>query len=406
MSNKLVLWYSSLIDFIEKKSSPDYRTRFHQRINPQEWSRWRKFISFYVVFFHSDFQTKILHFIDLSVLWIILIWFGYAILNVMYGLRFQQHPIKSPFDIKLFPLSSSSIFLIVTFIILVFMTVISYWRYIEFFRDRRYSVRLRVIFFIIYLILIGLAFYYFEFGRPGILQFLNPQLWMNKLGENPVYSAYLFLFLCPLVFFLCLFFLEMIVDTSLIIVSVIMVIYRSQTSFPQKMIMDVYDSRIPTNGEEDEKGFFVHDFKTNELIHIRKLAETNLEVTEKRSIPVAISLAVLAILASSSPIEKIINKFMELSLGVINIMVSATFMNKPPVNYSNTQLFIYAIFFTLGLILVGLLFQYLYSTIKNVGIQNVIAQVCTLVEYENEQKNEKKQKYLERRKLILWKRKW
>lgn len=222
------------------------------------------------------------------------------------------------------------------------------WSYIEFIRDNRYSVlaKIALSFILVVLCLIqSVSLFTIRNIRVIPLDRLVKVGFFVGAGFTPW-------------FIIIVYILVSVVWSYIILVRYTEVIQKPLTEQAIRQLLEV---DIPENNDGKWK---ILDLRKDEITYLRKWAETNLDNSEKRTIPTLVLSTLLGFFISTSFFrEMILNLF------------------KQEGSRNNLQAFITAMLLPLIVYFFSVFSRTLVSLFKNIAIQSLIVETCIVAEY-------------------------
>jgi len=249
------------------------------------------------------------------------------------------------------------------------LTLASYWRWIEFFRDRRYPAYWRLILTLLFAAMV------ISFPNWGL-----DAEWRN-LFSSRVLQDYRGLrqfvlisvrFLIPLGTFYYMLAVDTVVFGTWLLRVIFEYLRSAHSPLPKDLIRELALEPIPSSRGE-RKGWRLTELAEAELESLRKWAAANREGTDKRLLPTAVLFGVLATFANTQTFNRAIDRVLVWSAEVLSTgpLVSEgvlTFMGKEIVLAS--------------VLLLGMVFLYqLLLLFRNLVTQSLIIEACIVVEY-------------------------
>ncbi len=373
--------FEALIEHVQKLAFPPLRKGVTAPPDMTNWSRLRR-IAFKI---SSPLPTTFklepfdISFIILGVWWGVSVFWGIcadASLQVLKsspptGSQSEQTTIWVKF----------AVYLVV--VLVVALIPAAYWRWVEFFRDRRYAGYWRLILTLLFVIIILASFW--ESGQDYSLRF------QSRFLENRVSLIFLaityVLFLIPT----GTFYYMLVIDTAVFGGSLLWAIFNYLISthipFPKKFIREIVLKPIPSS--EDKEEWRLTELTKAELESLHRWAEANREGTEKRLLPTLVLFGILAVFANTQAFNRVLDKALAWLYRLpIELMGLARSVGASPGNtfiaYQAKMFeFISIVILICLFILVPLLL--LLLLFRNLVTQSLIIEACIVAEYVREQ---------------------
>jgi len=258
--------------------------------------------------------------------------------------------------------------------VVIMLAVAAYWRWIEFFRDCRYSKRWRLILALGF-VAIAFSFPYWAF-RPEY----RAQFPLHLLEDN----VDLILFAIMYIFFLIppgTFYYMLVIDTAVFGRWLLLVIGQYFVSahdpFPKKSIREIVLEPIPSSGGKEE--WRLTELTKAELESLRTWAEANREGTEKRLLPTLVLFGILAVFANI----QVFSHAMDQVLTWLSKLLSKPAVFSPlSILGSLLQLSVFT--FVVGLPIAIFIYS-LVLLFRNLVTQSLIIEACIVAEHVREQ---------------------
>jgi hypothetical protein len=195
-----------------------------------------------------------------------------------------------------------------------------------------------------------------------------------SLYNNPIFSFAIIFLIIPSILlssFLLLFLSKLVLE---IIFNILRSLFRAHQSLSIFVLRALSTEYV---GSEDSR-WKLSDLRTNEIQTLRELSKTNLEATEKKTIPAIILLTLLGFLATTTPVfgNVIGNSFQwifnHMTLFVPSGIITFNTIGNMLVNFIVTSLFLYIVLAYLVLF-------------RNLIIQGIVVQACIIAEFGRSQ---------------------
>jgi hypothetical protein len=262
----------------------------------------------------------------------------------------------------------------------------AYWRWIEFFRDRRYTGYWRLIRLILTLLFIAsILVSFWGLSQDYGLQFHSRSL-ENRAGLILLAITYV-LFLIPA----GTFYYMLVIDTAVFGGSLLWAIFNYLISthipFPKKFIREIVLKPIPSS--EDKEEWRLTELTKAELESLHRWAEANREGTDKRLLPTLVLFGILAVFANTQAFNRVLDEALAWLYRLpIELMGLARSVGASPGNtfiaYQAKMFeFIFIVILICLFILVPLLL--LLLLFRNLVTQSLIIEACIVAEHVREQ---------------------
>jgi hypothetical protein len=293
------------------------------------------------------------------------------------------------------PITSVSVY----FLLVVFfaVTLASYWRWVEFLRDRRYPVWTKII---VVLIFAGLLL-----TSPYWL--LNPEYRSQVpscLLQDSSCRTTLLIIYGVLIFPLLTFGYTLLLDGGalflVLLARIVRYVLSAHDPFPKDDMRELAVQAIREG--KDTEPWQLATLSDSDLRTLRMWAEANRESTDKRLVPTAILFGVLGIFANTETVSQGIDKFLSWLL----MATSSTNINGTEGGLPSTAQYI-AVGLAMGPLL---LFMYSLALLfQNLVVQSLIVETCIIVEHARDQQAldtslEPSPKETRRGCLLFWRR--
>jgi hypothetical protein len=174
--------------------------------------------------------------------------------------------------------------------------------------------------------------------------------------------------------------------------------------FSRPIALDILEKLIFEPVKMGKTQWCFRDLNLQEIHSMREWAEQNLEINEKKNIPVAIMLAVAGLLASTSPAQKFLNDLIQdRAKDVIRFLA-------PPTPFSITDYFSIMPTAMATMTIIVFLLTIWTVHLQNFTIQGAVVQLCIVAEYAKEREEAQAQQKIERSSMLQsffdWLMKW
>ena len=261
----------------------------------------------------------------------------------------------------------STALLILTFA----MIPVAYWRWVEFFRDRRYPIRWRLV------LAVGFVTLAISFPYWGLLPEYRAKFPALLLGDHRrliVFTRVYALLLLPLGTSLYMSALDIGIMVGWLCTALVHYLLSAHDPLPKTHIRKLALEPIPP-GEDNGQEWRLTELSPVELEMLRRWAAANREGSDKRLLPTAVLFGVLAIFANTRTVTAAIDNVVVWVYEVFTLRFSEsnlTFMGK-------------FIMFSFALVFVMMFFRTLLSLFSNLVTQSLIIEACIVTEYAREQ---------------------
>jgi len=294
---------------------------------------------------------------------------------------------------------------IIVWVILTIMAALilaAYWRWLEFFRDQRYSAVWRVILAIVFM-LCNFGFLWW-LDQEYSAQF-SVHLWHDRADLRSFVITYVCLVI-PAATFYYMFAIGTIVWGARLLWAIPKYLRSAHDPFPRELIRKIALEPIPMGNGSDEPWKLV-SLRTEDLELLRGWAAANREATDKRLLPTAILFGVLAIFANTQTFVGFVDKALTWLWGSIRITELTAHTGSMPFAAGQYLVSIYILVFVLFFV------QLLLELFRNLVTQSLIIEACIIVRHASEQSRsadsvnemaENRGGFWERLLGLLWKR--
>jgi len=252
------------------------------------------------------------------------------------------------------------------------MIPIAYWRWVEFFRDRRYPIRWR-------LILAGgfvtLAISFPYWGLPPEYRAKFPALLLEDHRRLIVFTGVYALLLLPLGTFLYMSAWDIGIMAGWLCTTLVRYLGSAHNPLPKMHIRKLALEPIPA-GKSYGQEWRLMELRPVELEMLRRWAAANREGSDKRLLPTAVLFGVLAIFANTRTVTVTIDNIVVWVYDVFALRFTErglTFIGK-------------FVVFSFAFLLVMMFFSTLLSLFRNLVTQSLIIEACIVTEYAREQR--------------------
>jgi len=173
--------------------------------------------------------------------------------------------------------------------------------------------------------------------------------------------------------------------------------------FSKPIALDILEQLIFEPIKMNEVQWQFHDLSVQEIRSLREWAQQNLEINEKKNIPVAIMLAVAGLLVSTPPAQKFLGDLIQdRAKDVIQIFTSPTHLSA--INFGS-------VLTTLTTMMVIVFLLVIWTVhLQNFTIQGAVVQVCIVAEYAKERQEAQAQQKTKKSSMLQsffdWVMKW
>lgn len=258
-------------------------------------------------------------------------------------------------------------------LILIWIPV-AYWRWIEFFRDRRYPVFWRLVLTIAFIGIV-VSSPYWALNPEYRVQF--PSLLLQDRVKMILFVINYLLFVIPAGTFSYVLMIDILVLGGWLLLVTLKYLWSAHDPFPKKLTRRLVLEPIPTN-ESMGKEWRLTELTKAELESLRRWAAANREGTNNRLLPTALLLGVLGVFADTQAFSDAIDKVLT---WLSNFFVIMAGKSDPP------MLSAIGTFLTLGIVsgLVVSSIQMFLLLFRNLVTQSLIIEACIVAEYAREQ---------------------
>jgi hypothetical protein len=297
--------------------------------------------------------------------WLVVSGFWYIAANVFLDRIFgTTHPSA--------PVPEESIWMQTVVYLIIALTLLliplAYWRWVEFLRDRRYSMNWRLILTVIFII-IALSFPYWGMLPEYRAQF--PALLLENRIYLKMFAINYVLFLIPLGTFYYMVLLEFLVLAWQLYIMTIRYLASVHDPIPSRFIRKLALEPVPV--DESGGGWSLVDLAPVELETLRGWAEASREGTEKRLLPTVVLFGILGMFANTRVFSDVLEKILVWVTGLFSI---APGRNNAPLSFLVSWLV-----FAFTALIVALFASGLLSLFRNLIVQALIIETCHVARY-------------------------
>jgi hypothetical protein len=263
---------------------------------------------------------------------------------------------------------SPGIFAYIWVAVAILLIPIAYGQVVWFLMNRANPLKSKII-WIFGLIISAIAiFFYTKSTYPEIIPVTMPA------GPTSIIYIFGFLLLPALIFSYSTFILFIFEGGRFILGSL-----RSLLRFSRPIALSIIEQIIVESIKMNESQWKFSDLSLQEIRSIRQWAQQNLEINEKKNIPIAIMLTIAGLLVSTPPVQTVLNNVI---LGITNSVIHffAKAANLTIIDYFGNMSLMIAITWTI------IFFVVIWGVhLQNFAIQGAVVQVCIVAEYAKEQ---------------------
>ena len=375
--DELLSRLAALVKYAQKLAFPQLRKGASAPPDQTGWSRFRRIIYALAsplpstitknrVFF---FWTSLVGWLSCSYFWVGI---AQALIEYIFGVPSSPANSEPPLGMQI----AAAVFLV----LILCWALLAYWRWIEFFRDRRYPITWRVI--------LSLAFVGFTLSSPYWLldseyRHLFPAVLQEGSNLMLFLVSYLF-FLIP-TFTLCyMLTIDLLVMGGWLLRALIEYLQSAHDPFPKELVRRLALEPIPIDQDIDETWRLV-DLSEAELTALHRWSASNRESTDKRLLPTAVLFGIMGLFANTAAFSDAIDWVL-------------TWLSKPLlvlIRDDPTLLWSFA-GRTFAIAIVGpLIIMFLYTLLllfRNLVAQSLIMEACIVAEYARSQQTETEQR--------------
>lgn len=387
----LMEYYKSLIDHVGKQFFEIKKIRFIEWPNLENKPKWQVFLIRFCFpyFFFSDIKNHV-SLIQYLIFDIWLIYFAFSLsiaVNFLKCLPVISTTICSTTSQAVSSTNSyQSIIATILLISIFLLTFITYGQVFWFLLKRQIIWQSKLIWVAGFIISMAIIFFYLysQAYNPKIISILQNTYWLFTI-------AFIFVFLIlPALLVLYSFLILMIFRGGVLVLSALNAFFR----FSRPIAFDILERIISKPIKMNQTYWQFSELNLQEIRFMRQWAEQNLEINEKKNIPLAIMLTVIGLFVGTTQVQQFSSELLQ------NIFKATIQFLIPSTPFSAIDYFVNAPIILTILTVILFLFLIWVTHIQNFTIQGAVVQLCIIAEYAKEKEETQAQKMLQKNSII------